>query len=205
MSWFHRNMLEEFQRIERETYDFQRMVGQYQLQGSQRLLISRDAFNRRILDLCNQITQHMRNSEGITGKAVFSLNEIEKLTLDQVKMQTGFLKRLLSESLESDIRELLNNLIALRSQLRIWEQELLTVIEHAKLDYYDITQPALSQPFSYKNSPARIVITLRNIQELLKKLDLDIRTILPQHPGHYFSAKLDHYDRQLHGLLDQAA
>lgn len=202
MTWYHRQMLEEFQKIERETQELHTLVMQYQQSGTRKERhISREEFNRHILTLCEQIIRHMKTSEAMAGKVVFNLNKVHELTLDEVKQHASYLQRLLLDTIDDDSRKLIFNLIALQGQLVQWEREFLKVTELAKRNHYDINDPALAMPFHYEASPSVIVATLKNIQALVKKLGIDMEDILPHHPSHYFSAKVDHYERKLRGLL----
>ncbi|MBI4150429.1 hypothetical protein HY488_03425 [Candidatus Woesearchaeota archaeon] len=206
MSWFHKGMLQEFEKIARETEELHKLVVQYQQQGLRRERhISREEFNRRILALCEKIIQHMKSGEAMAGKAVLSLSKVHDLTLDEVKQHTSYLNRLLLDTIDEDTRKLIFSLVALQGQLVAWEKEFLRVVELAKQNHYDINDPALSQPFHYESSPSVIVTTLRNIQALAKKLGIDLEDVLPRHPQHYFTAKVDHYERKLRGLLGMAA
>ncbi|GEM_PF-5070042 len=205
MSWFHPTMHEEFMRIDHATRELRNLIIQYQQQGPVREHISDQQFNEYILQFCQTIITHMKQSEAMTGKAVLDLRHVRQLTLEQVRAEANTIQKLLSTTLEPDIRLLLANLQALQRHLEAWERQFLAVIDEAKQSRCRITDPAMTRLFSEEGSPAVIASLLRNVQVQTKKLGVDLAKVLDQYPEYYFRTKVDHYVRRLAATYTLAA
>jgi len=205
MSWFHPTMHEEFMRIDHATRELRNFIIRYQQQGQVREHISDQQFNGYILQFCQTIITHMQRSEAMAGKAVLDLRQVRQLTLEQVRAEANAIQKLLSTTLEQDIRLLLANLQALQRHIEAWERQFLAIIDNAKASRCRINDPLMARLFSEEGSPAVIASLLRNVQVQTKKLGVDLTKVLDQYPEYYFRAKVDHYARRLAAVYTLAA